>query len=47
VLDVNPSIAIASVAVFLVATFIALRYSQVLHGAPVYMPGLLVVLMLG
>jgi hypothetical protein len=47
VLDVNPSIAIASVAVFMVATFIALRYSHVLHGAPVYMPGLLVVLVLG
>jgi hypothetical protein len=47
VLDVSPPIAIGSMGVFLVATFIALRYSHVLHGAPVYMPGLLVVLVLG
>jgi hypothetical protein len=38
---------VAAVVVFLVATFIALRYSHVLHGAPVYTPGLLVVLVLG
>ncbi len=47
VLGTRPPFAIASVMVFLVATFIALRYSHVLHGAPVYTPGLLVVLVLG
>src|SRR5918999_887522 len=47
VLGARPPFAVASVVVFLVATFIALQYSHVLHGAPVYMPGLLVVLVLG
>src|SRR5215213_1826222 len=47
ILDVNPPIAIATVVVFLAATVLALRYSSVLHGALVYMPGLLVVLVLG
>jgi hypothetical protein len=36
-----------SVAAFLVAVYFAFPYSQVLHGAPVYTPGLLVVLILG
>ena len=39
--------AMGSIVVFLVATFIALQYSQVLHGALVYTPGLLVTLGLG
>jgi hypothetical protein len=47
VLDLSPPIAIAAVAGFLVMTVVALRYTHVLHGAPVYMPGLLVVLVLG
>jgi hypothetical protein len=47
VLDANPPIAATSVVAFLAATVLALRYSYVLHGALVYMPGLLVVLMLG
>ena len=47
ILDVNPPIAITTVVVFLAATVLALRYSSVLHGALVYMPGLLVVLVLG
>ena len=47
VLDASPPIAIASVVAFLVATVLALQYSHVLHGALVYTPGLLVVLVLG
>jgi hypothetical protein len=38
---------VAAVVAFLVATFLTLQYSHVLHGAPVYTPGLLVVLVLG
>ena len=45
--EVSPAIATASVVAFLVATVVALRYSHVLHGALVYMPGLLIVLVLG
>jgi hypothetical protein len=47
VLEVSPAIAAASVVAFLVATVVALRFTHVLHGALVYMPGLLVVLVLG
>ena len=47
VLELRPRSAVASVAVFLAATFVALRYSHVLHGALVYTPGLLVVVVLG
>lgn len=47
VLDASPPIAIASVVAFLVATVLALQYSHVLHGALVYTPGLLVVVVLG
>jgi Ceramidase len=39
--------AVASIVVFLVATLVAVQYSHVLHGALVYMPGLLVTLVLG
>jgi hypothetical protein len=39
--------AVASVAVFLLATFFFIQYSDVLHGALVYSPGLMVVLVLG
>jgi hypothetical protein len=47
VLGTRPRFAVASVVVFLVATVLAFQYSHVLHGAPVYTPGLLVVLVLG
>jgi len=47
VLELRPRSAVASLAVFLAATFVALRYSHVLHGALVYTPGLLVVVVLG
>ena len=47
VLELRPRSAVASVAVFLAATFVALRYSHVLHGALVYTPGLLVLVVLG
>ena len=47
VLTMRPGFAVASVVAFLVATFVALRYADVLHGALVYTPGLLVTLMLG
>ena len=39
--------AVASVAAFLLGTFLAIPYSHVLHGAPVYAPGLMVALVLG
>jgi Ceramidase len=39
--------AVASVAVFLLATFFFIQYSDVLHGALVYSPGLMVALVLG
>ncbi len=39
--------AAASVAVFLLASYIFIQYSNVLHGAPAYVPGLLVALVLG
>src|SRR3712207_3391318 len=39
--------AVASVAAFLLATFVAIQYADVLHGALVYTPGLMVTLVLG
>jgi hypothetical protein len=39
--------AVASAAAFLIATFLVIPYSGVLHGALVYTPGLMVVLVLG
>jgi hypothetical protein len=39
--------AVASGAAFLIATFLVIPYSGVLHGALVYTPGLMVVLVLG
>ena len=39
--------AVASVAAFLLETFLAIPYSHVLHGALVYAPGLMVTLVLG
>ena len=39
--------AVASVAAFLLETFLALQYSDVLHGALVYTPGLIAALVLG
>ena len=47
VLHLDPPFVVALVVLFLMATFIALRYSHVLHGALVYAPGLLVTLVLG
>ena len=39
--------ALASVAAFLIVTYFAMPYATMLHGAPAYTPGLLVVLVLG
>jgi hypothetical protein len=39
--------AAASALLFLSATYFAVSYANLLHGAPVYTPGLLVVLILG
>jgi hypothetical protein len=47
VVGMRPPFAAASVAAFLLATFLAIPFSGVLHGAPVYTPGLLVTLALG
>lgn len=47
VLELGARFAAASVVLFLGATFAALRFSHVLHGALVYTPGLLVTLVLG
>jgi hypothetical protein len=47
VLGAGALLGAATVAAFLAATFVALRWSHVLHGALVYAPGLLVVLVLG
>jgi hypothetical protein len=43
----RPLFAGASVAAFLLGTFIAIQYADVLHGALVYTPGLIVALVLG
>ena len=47
VMDVHPMLGIGFVVLFLLATYFAGGYADVLHGAPVYTPGLLVVLILG
>ena len=47
VAGMRPLFALASVAAFLLATFLVVPYSGVLHGAPVYSPGLMVALVLG
>ena len=47
VIKVNMFLAAAFVALFVSATYYASGYAGVLHGAPVYTPGLLVVLVLG
>jgi hypothetical protein len=47
VLGVGAGIAALAIAGFLLLTFAAISYAQVLHGALVYAPGLLVVLTLG
>ena len=47
VMGMQPLFAGASVAVFLLASFLVIPFSNVLHGAPVYTPGLLVTLVLG
>lgn len=47
VMGMRPLFAGASVAVFLLASFLVIPFSNVLHGAPVYTPGLLVTLVLG
>jgi hypothetical protein len=43
----RPLFAVASVAAFLSTTFLAFPLAGVLHGAPVYTPGLVVTLVLG
>jgi hypothetical protein len=43
----RPLFAVVSAAAFLLATFVALPFSGVLHGAFVYTPGLVVTLVLG
>jgi ceramidase len=47
VIGMRSLFAVASVAAFLLATFLAFSYSHVLHGALVYTPGLMVALVLG
>ena len=47
VAGMRPSFAAASAVAFLVATLLAFPLSGVLHGAPVYTPGLVVTLVLG
>ena len=47
VIGLRPLFAVASVAAFLLGTFLVIPYSGVLHGAPVYTPGLVVALVLG
>ncbi len=47
VVGMRPLFAVASAAAFLLATFVALPFSGVLHGAFVYTPGLVVTLVLG
>jgi hypothetical protein len=47
VIGMRSLFAVASVAAFLLATFLAVPYAGVLHGAPVYTPGLMVALVLG
>ena len=47
VIGMRPLFAVASAAAFLLATFLALPFAGVLHGAFVYTPGLIVTLVLG
>jgi hypothetical protein len=47
VIGMRPIFAVASGAAFLIATLIVIPFSGVLHGALVYTPGLMVVLVLG
>ena len=47
VIGMRSQFAVASVAAFLAGTFLAIPYSDVLHGAFVYVPGLIVTLVLG
>jgi hypothetical protein len=47
VIGMRSLFAVASVAAFLLATFLAFPFSGVLHGAIVYSPGLIVTLVLG
>ena len=47
VIGLRPLNAAAAVILFLAAIYFAAPYAQLLHGAPVYTPGLLVVLVLG
>ncbi len=47
VIGMRPLFAVASAAAFLLATFLALPFAGVLHGAFVYAPGLIVTLVLG
>src|ERR687893_1172926 len=47
VIGMRSLFAVASAAAFLLGTFLAIPYSDVLHGALVYVPGLLVVVVFG
>jgi len=47
VIGMRPLFAVASAAAFVLATFLALPFAGVLHGAFVYTPGLIVTLVLG
>ncbi len=47
VLRLGAGVAALSIAGFLLLTFVAISYAQVLHGALVYTPGMIVVLVLG
>ena len=47
VIGMRPLFAVAAVAAFPLATFLAIPFSGILHGAFVYVPGLVVTLVLG
>jgi hypothetical protein len=47
VIGMRPIFAVASGAAFLIATYLVIPFSDILHGALVYTPGLMVVLVLG
>ncbi|CAA9408305.1 MAG: hypothetical protein AVDCRST_MAG75-2578 [uncultured Propionibacteriaceae bacterium] len=47
VLRLGAEVAVLSIAGFLLLTFVAISYAQVFHGAVVYTPGMIVVLVLG
>ncbi|MDQ3801438.1 MAG: ceramidase domain-containing protein [Acidobacteriota bacterium] len=47
VIEMPSLYAVVAVVLFLLSTYFAIPFAQVLHGAPIYTPGLIVVLVLG